>query len=188
MPTLTATPSFALQPTPVAIRGEGFDPGERITLQSTLTDDAGVRWCAHGVFVADVHGMIDLATARMIHPPGERLEPGRQPILQASLTVPVAGVDEHLSLGVRLVHVGTLASAPRCTLGFSFLALRPRARRIVIGFFGERLRCHRCGGNAFGALSITEARVTVATRVHRAPEGCGFTHLVDAGLAVVNLN
>ncbi len=63
MPTLTATPSFALQPTPVAIRGEGFDPGERITLQSTLTDDAGVRWCAHGVFVADAHGMIDLATA-----------------------------------------------------------------------------------------------------------------------------
>ncbi len=46
-------------------------------------------------------------------------------------------------------------------------------------YFPERLRCHRCGGNAFGALSITEARVTVATRVHRAPEGCGFTHLVE---------
>lgn len=93
----------------------------------------------------------DLATARMIHPPGERLEPGRQPILQASLTVPVAGVDEHLSLGVRLVHVGTLASAPRCTLGFSFLALRPRARRIVIGFFGERLRAGQ--GDSFGHVA-----------------------------------
>ena len=91
----------------------------------------------------------DLATVRMIHPAGERLEPGCQPILQASLTVPVGGVDEHLSLGVRLVHIGRPGTSPRWTLGFSFLALRPRARRIVLGFFGERLRA----GDGFGHVA-----------------------------------
>jgi hypothetical protein len=93
----------------------------------------------------------DPATARLIHPAGARLEPGRQPILQARLTVPVAGVDEDLSLGVRLVHIGMLPDEPRCALGFSFLALRPRARRIVIGFFGERLRAGQ--GDSFGHVA-----------------------------------
>lgn len=93
----------------------------------------------------------DVDTARMIHPAGERIEPGRQPILQASLTVPVAGVAEDLSLGVRLVHIGMLAEEPRCALGFSFLALRPKARRIVLGFFGERLRAGQ--GDSFGHVA-----------------------------------
>lgn len=93
----------------------------------------------------------DPATARLIHPAGARLEPGRQPILQASLTVPVAGIDEDLSLGVRLMHIGMLPDEPRCALGFSFLALRPRARRIVIGFFGERLRAGQ--GDSFGHVA-----------------------------------
>lgn len=46
-------------------------------------------------------------------------------------------------------------------------------------YFPARLRCHHCGSNSFDALSISEARVTVATRVHRSPEGCDFTHLVE---------
>jgi len=91
------------------------------------------------------------ATVRIIHPEGERLVPGRQPILQASLTVPVAGVAEELTLGVRLVHLGMLADEPGCVLGFSFLSLRPRARRIVLGFVGERLRAGQ--GDSFGHVA-----------------------------------
>jgi hypothetical protein len=44
-----------------------------------------------------------------------------------------------------------LPDEPRCALGFSFLALRPRARRIVIGFFGERLRAGQ--GDSFGHVA-----------------------------------
>lgn len=62
-PTLTATPSDALQPTAIAITGAGFAPGEIVRIASTLVDDAGVTWSAHGHFMADARGEIDLATA-----------------------------------------------------------------------------------------------------------------------------
>ena len=65
--------------------------------------------------------------------------------------MPVAGIAENLSLGVRLVHIGMLAEEPRRALGFSFLGLRPKARRIVLGFFGERLRAGQ--GDSFGHVA-----------------------------------
>lgn len=63
MAKLLVSPSRALQPTAIAIRCEGLAPGERVTLRSALTDDAGVQWNAHGVFVADSNGVVDLAEA-----------------------------------------------------------------------------------------------------------------------------
>jgi acyl-coenzyme A thioesterase 1/2/4 len=60
---LEATPDVALLPTPIAIVASGFRPGERVTLRSRLVDDAGVEWAAHGLFVADAQGRIDLAEA-----------------------------------------------------------------------------------------------------------------------------
>ncbi len=65
--TLTATPSDALQPTAIAITAAGFAPGETVRITSTLVDDAGVTWAAHGQFVADAQGEIDLATAPSEH-------------------------------------------------------------------------------------------------------------------------
>lgn len=62
-PSLRATPSEALQPTPIAVTAEGFVPGQRVTLASKLVDDAGVTWVAHGAFVADAAGQIDLRNA-----------------------------------------------------------------------------------------------------------------------------
>lgn len=46
-------------------------------------------------------------------------------------------------------------------------------------YFPARLRCHRCGGITFGLMEVSDARVTAATRVHRSPEGCDFTYLVE---------
>ncbi len=81
----------------------------------------------------------NVVTAQIIHPVGGRLSDANQPILQATLAVPVGNGFETLSLGVRLQYLTILADEPRCVLGFSFLNLRPKARRIVEGFFGERL-------------------------------------------------
>jgi acyl-coenzyme A thioesterase 1/2/4 len=63
MPLLSATPSEALQPTAIQVTATGFAAGERVTLASRLVDDAGVEWTAHGVFVADAAGRIDLRDA-----------------------------------------------------------------------------------------------------------------------------
>jgi pimeloyl-ACP methyl ester carboxylesterase len=62
-PQLHAQPAQALQPTSIAIAAEGFEPGATVTISSHLTDDAGVEWRAHGVFVADKSGRIDLTSA-----------------------------------------------------------------------------------------------------------------------------
>jgi acyl-coenzyme A thioesterase 1/2/4 len=61
--TLAATPDVALLPTPIRIHATGFAPGERVRISSRLVDDAGVDWGAHGEFVADAHGCIDLDEA-----------------------------------------------------------------------------------------------------------------------------
>jgi len=60
---LTATPDVALQPTPIRIVAEGFEPGQRVWLSSRLVDDAAVHWTARALFVADAAGRIDLDDA-----------------------------------------------------------------------------------------------------------------------------
>lgn len=60
---IVAEPSRALQPTAISIRAHGFAPGERVRLSSKLVDAAGVEWRAHGDFVADARGEIDVAGA-----------------------------------------------------------------------------------------------------------------------------
>lgn len=81
----------------------------------------------------------NVSTAQIIHPVGGRIGGDNQPILQATLAVPMGAGHETLSLGVRLQYLTIVDSEPRCVLGFSFLNLRPKARRIVETFFGDRL-------------------------------------------------
>jgi len=80
----------------------------------------------------------NVATAQIIHPLGGRIGGDNQPILQATLAVPMGAGHETLSLGVRLQYLTVLEDDPRCVLGFSFLDLRPKASRIVEAFFHAR--------------------------------------------------
>jgi|GEM_PF-3658413 len=76
----------------------------------------------------------------MIHPLGLDLYDDNLPLLQATAVMPLAGGAETLSVGVRLLYVAALAEAGQCVLGFQFLNLRPKARRIVDTYFAEQLR------------------------------------------------
>lgn len=62
-PFIKATPAEAQFSDAIAVTAGGFAPGAAVRLSSELVDDAGVRWIAHGDFVADADGMIDLADA-----------------------------------------------------------------------------------------------------------------------------
>jgi acyl-coenzyme A thioesterase 1/2/4 len=48
---------------PISIIASGFSRGAKVVLSSHLTDDAGVAWSAHGQFVADARGQVDVAKA-----------------------------------------------------------------------------------------------------------------------------
>jgi hypothetical protein len=80
----------------------------------------------------------NVSTAQIIHPTGGRIGGANQPILQATLALPLGAGHETLSLGVRLQYLTVVDDDPRCVLGFSFLNLRPKARRIVEHFFQDR--------------------------------------------------
>lgn len=82
----------------------------------------------------------NIATAFVIHPRGEKLQPDTQPLLHATAVLPLASGTETLSIGVRLVYSATLDDEPRCVLGFQFLSLRPKARRLVEAFVIEHQR------------------------------------------------
>ncbi len=82
----------------------------------------------------------NVASAQIVHPAGGRLLPDNLPILQASLSLPLASGEETLALGVRLLYLAAVAEEPRCVLGFQFLDLRPKAQRVIGTFFTEQLR------------------------------------------------
>lgn len=82
----------------------------------------------------------NIVTAQMIYPAGGKLQPDNQPILQATAVLPLADGPETLSLGVRLLYCSTTAESPNCIMGFQFLDLRPKARRIIDAFFAEQFR------------------------------------------------
>jgi hypothetical protein len=81
----------------------------------------------------------NIVTAQMIYP-GGKLQADNAPILQATAVLPLAGGPETLSVGVRLLYFTTADENPNCILGFQFLNLRPKARRIIETFFVEQLR------------------------------------------------
>ncbi len=83
----------------------------------------------------------NLVTAQMIYPRGGKLPREKQPILQATAVLPLAGGgQETLSAGVRLLYFTVDEVHPTCILGLQFLSLRPKARRIIDTFFAEQLR------------------------------------------------
>ena len=83
-----------------------------------------------------------MATARVIHPRGGRLQPDTQPLLHATAVLPLASGAETLSIGVRLVYSAAFDEDPCCVLGFQFLSLRPKARRLVEAFVTEHQQLH----------------------------------------------
>lgn len=81
----------------------------------------------------------NMATAQIIHPAGGRLTGDNHPLLQATMVLPLAEGHQTLSACVRLLHVATTATAS-CLMGFQFLELRPKARRLIDAFYAEQLR------------------------------------------------
>jgi dienelactone hydrolase len=57
--TLEIIPNHALVDEPVVIRASGLQPGNRVTIQATLTDGAGQPWSASAQFIADSQGTVD---------------------------------------------------------------------------------------------------------------------------------
>lgn len=77
-------------------------------------------------------------TARIVHARASTTEVG--PILlQATVVLTLEDGAHTFSAGVRLVHEAFSAEWG-CVMGFQFLELRPRARRLVDAFYAERLR------------------------------------------------
>ncbi|HSN72558.1 MAG TPA: acyl-CoA thioesterase/bile acid-CoA:amino acid N-acyltransferase family protein [Steroidobacteraceae bacterium] len=60
---IAAEPGDALLTTPISIRVNGCHAGQRVRLSSRLVDDAGVEWTAHGDFIADAAGEVDVGSA-----------------------------------------------------------------------------------------------------------------------------
>jgi dienelactone hydrolase len=59
--TLEVTPGRVLLDETAAIRANGLQPNERVTIRSELTDGAGERWTAQADFVADGQGTVDVS-------------------------------------------------------------------------------------------------------------------------------
>ena len=59
---LTVTPA-AFWTDEIDIVASGFQPGERIRIVSSVIDDLATEWTAHGDYVADLTGSIDVSTA-----------------------------------------------------------------------------------------------------------------------------
>lgn len=61
--TLAPTPASALEDRPVDIRVSGLKPDEPVTLRTNTHDMNNRAWSAQATFVADKHGMVDVAHA-----------------------------------------------------------------------------------------------------------------------------
>lgn len=51
---------------PVRVEMAGFTPGGEVALSAETTDEAGVSWASHAVFVSDEDGRVDLATSAAV--------------------------------------------------------------------------------------------------------------------------
>jgi dienelactone hydrolase len=59
--TLRVSPERVLIDETAVIRAAGLQAGERVTIRSSLTDGADVRWSAQAEFVADAEGTVDVS-------------------------------------------------------------------------------------------------------------------------------
>lgn len=101
----------------------------------------------------------NVATAQVICPLTGRLNSEDGPVLQASFTLVLPEGPQVLSLGVQLLYRSTRREAPCCVLGFRFLALRPKAQRVLAAFFGDELPTQRrLGWYQASKLGISELR------------------------------
>jgi hypothetical protein len=101
----------------------------------------------------------NVATAQVICPLTGRLNGEDGPVLQASFTLVLPEGPQVLSLGVQLLYRSTRREAPCCVLGFRFLALRPKAQRVLAAFFGDELPTQRrLGWYQASKLGISELR------------------------------
>jgi len=79
-----------------------------------------------------------VVTAAMIDSTGGKLHADNQPILHATVVLPLATGPETLSVGVRLLYCTRGPESTNCVMGFQFLDLRPKARRLIDAFFAEQ--------------------------------------------------
>lgn len=126
---------------------QGAMPGEqraapRVEMLVPVAFRNGVgQHCAARLSNLSVDGLqvrCNIATAQTIHPRGGRLGPDNQPLLHATAVLPLADGPQTLSIGVRLIYCRHDDHARDCVLGFRFLELRPKARRLVETFFTEQ--------------------------------------------------
>ncbi len=59
MATIEVDPEISLADEPLRVRLTGFQPGRRVTLRASLTDDDGGTWESHAVFACDAGGAAD---------------------------------------------------------------------------------------------------------------------------------
>jgi hypothetical protein len=101
----------------------------------------------------------NVATAQVICPLVGRLNSENGPVLQASFTLALPEGPQVLSVGVQLLYRATRLAAPCCVLGFRFVALRPKAQRVLAAFFGDELPTQRrLGWYQASKLGISELR------------------------------
>lgn len=99
------------------------------------------------------------ATAQAIHPLAGRLNDENRPVLQASFILSSSAEPQVLSVGVQLLYRTPHAEEPRCLLGFRFLSLRPKARRLLARFFSDELPGQPSAGwHQASKLGISELR------------------------------
>lgn len=90
------------------------------------------------------------ATAQIIHTTGGRIGGNNQPLVQVTMVLPLSEGQQTLSACARLQHAATLRAA-WCLMGFQFLELRPKARRLIDVFYAEQL--HRLAGPSYRYVS-----------------------------------
>lgn len=133
-PSVTTVPESA-RPARPAAAGRELRRFRRLPLELpvTLRNALGERCAAILVDVSPTGLMLgcDESTLRCV-----QATPGRELILEANLELPAASGPRRLSLGLRLVHVTRSADSAQFRLGFDYLALRPRAQRVLAEFFG----------------------------------------------------
>jgi dienelactone hydrolase len=59
--TIEVTPNHVLSDETVAIRANGLQPNERVTIQATLVDGKGQSWSSQAEFLADAQGAVDVS-------------------------------------------------------------------------------------------------------------------------------
>lgn len=89
---LRVTPEAGLMDDRVRIVASGLTAGERVVVDTTLTDDNGIPWSARGVFRADAQGQVDSTRAFSVGGTYDGVEP--YGLFWSMLPVAAAGLSE----------------------------------------------------------------------------------------------